>query len=193
MELSMDAPDLVRRCLNGDPQALAEFVDQYSGVVFQAVRATLWAADPSMAQEAEDIAEEILVGLLKDDRRALRAFDPSRDLRGWLYTVARGRCIDEVRRLVRHRRVRPLDDQAAGRVEAAAQASSEPPDPELAARVQAAVEALPDRQRLAVRMFFFDGKKYKEIAAALGISVSEVASYLHRAKERLAQALRGEG
>lgn len=188
--MDTDAADLVRRCLAGDPKALDEFVGRFSDVVFQAVRATLWAADPSLAQEAEDIAEEILVGLLKDDRQALRAFDPARDLRAWLYTFSRGRCIDEVRRLMRRRRVRLLDEEAATRVQAA---SAEPPaDPELAARVQAAVDSLPDRQRLAVRMFFFDGKKYKDIAAALGISVSEVASYLHRAKERLVRALRGE-
>ncbi len=115
------------------------------------------------------------------------AYDPKRDFRAWLYTVARGRCIDEVRRLMRQRRTRPLAEESAAGLEAP---EIDPPDSETVARLQAAIDQLPDRQRLAVRMFFFDGKKYREIADAIGIGVSEVASYLHRAKERLLQALK---
>lgn len=189
MERFMEAGELIRRCLAGDRRAMDSFVGQFAEVIHQAVRATLWAADRTLAQEAEDIAEEVLVGLLKDGCRALRAYDPGRDLRAWVYTVARGRCIDEVRRLMRRRRMRPMGEEVEARLEAPSEATA---DPELAARVQAAIDELPDRQRLAVRMFFFDGRKYKEIAQAVGITVSEVASYIHRAKEKLAQALREE-
>jgi RNA polymerase sigma-70 factor (ECF subfamily) len=186
----MDVHDLVRRCLKGDAAALDGFLAEFSDVIYQAVRATVWSADRSLAQELEDIFEEIVVGLLKDKCRALRAYDFKRDFKAWLYVVARGRCIDEVRRILRLRRTRPIQEEKEAELAAPAPApAADPADPEEAARLRAAIEELPERQRVAVKMFFFDGRKYADIAQALGITVSEVASYLHRAKERLARAL----
>lgn len=58
-----------------------------------------------------------------------------------------------------------------------------------ASRVRAALDVLPERERALVQGFYFDGRRFDEVAAELGISKSW-ASRLHgKALERLKRAL----
>lgn len=57
--------------------------------------------------------------------------------------------------------------------------------------MQAAIAALPARQRMAIVLSRFEGLSYEEIAAALDCSVSSVESLLFRARQGLARALSG--
>ena len=56
---------------------------------------------------------------------------------------------------------------------------------EEAQAVKAAVDALPEQQRLAVILSRFDGLSYDEIAGVMGCSSKAVKSLLHRAREGL--------
>ena len=56
-------------------------------------------------------------------------------------------------------------------------------------RLQAAIDDLPDNFRLVVMMFYFEQLSYKEIAAALDVSIGTVMSRLSRAKGRIRQRL----
>ena len=132
---------------------------------------------------AEEIAQEVMVTLW---RRAAR-FEPDRaGAATWIFTIARNRRIDGLRR--------------AGR---AAAAGSEPMiDPEPAAsaeagmagadrdaRVRAAVAALSEDQRAVVRLAFFSGLSQSEIAARLGLPLGTVKSRLRLAFDRLRREL----
>lgn len=64
------------------------------------------------------------------------------------------------------------------------------PDPELLARIEAAVQALPRQRRevfLAVRV---EGKTYGEIAQATGLSIAEVERHVARAIAHIDRHLR---
>ncbi len=56
-------------------------------------------------------------------------------------------------------------------------------------RLQAAIDDLPDNFRVVVMMYYFEQLSYKEIAAALDISIGTVMSRLSRAKGRIRQRL----
>jgi RNA polymerase sigma-70 factor (ECF subfamily) len=59
-------------------------------------------------------------------------------------------------------------------------------DPE---RLQAAIDDLPDKFRLVVLMFYYEGLSYKEIAEALHVPMGTVMSQLSRAKGHLRRRL----
>ena len=53
------------------------------------------------------------------------------------------------------------------------------------------MHALPDHQRVPLVLFHFEDMTYKEIAAALGISVAKVRTDIHRGREALKRAMTG--
>jgi RNA polymerase sigma-70 factor (ECF subfamily) len=60
---------------------------------------------------------------------------------------------------------------------------------ELRARVQAAIEMLPEREREVLVLKEFEGLRYREIAELLGIPIGTVMSRLYYARRRLAEHL----
>jgi RNA polymerase sigma factor (sigma-70 family) len=165
----------------GDEAALGELYDEFSPLVYGlAVRVTRdWAA-------AEDITQEVFVRVWANPQ----GFDPARGTwRGWLGTMTHRRAVDWVRR------------SAAGRRRAAAAAPPiAAPDPEEAAvadsvakSVQAAVDDLPAAQREAIRLAYFDGQTYRQVAETLGIPEGTAKSRLWLGLRRLAARLQAEG
>jgi RNA polymerase sigma-70 factor (ECF subfamily) len=139
--------------------------------------------------QAEDVVQDAFLALF----RHLRLGRPRDNLRAWLFQVTRNLALKERRRSQRG---------AVALDIAAAQRQSDPaPNPEavLAADqrrrlLMSVVRALPlrDRQCLAMRA---SGLKYREIAAALGVSLGAVAKSLARAGARLvnAEAVKEQG
>jgi RNA polymerase sigma-70 factor (ECF subfamily) len=55
------------------------------------------------------------------------------------------------------------------------------------------IDELPDLYRTVVHLHYWMGGTVEEIAAMLGAPGGTVKSYLHRARRRLAESLRGRG
>ncbi|HEX2718474.1 MAG TPA: sigma-70 family RNA polymerase sigma factor [Gemmatimonadaceae bacterium] len=128
---------------------------------------------------AEEVAQETFV-------RALRQREIVNE-RAWLFTVANNLVRDEARKDSRRRRHLTLL-----REEARAQELAEPEPTSLeraqeAAMARRAVEALTERDRLALLMRE-EGLDYPEIASALGLSVGSIGTTLSRARKRLVEA-----
>ncbi|HXI01885.1 MAG TPA: sigma-70 family RNA polymerase sigma factor, partial [Candidatus Saccharimonadales bacterium] len=60
---------------------------------------------------------------------------------------------------------------------------------EIRVRVREAMEELPDREREMLVLKEFEGLKYREIAALLGVPIGTVMSRLYSARQRLAHLL----
>lgn len=106
--------------------------------------------------EAEDCLQETFMSALRAYRR-LRHGD---NLRAWLYTIARRKATDAIRRTARHP-TRDLDG-----VDPVAQPRPEPPDD----GIWRSVRALPTKQRDAVVHRFVLDLAYAEIGARMGTS-----------------------
>lgn len=134
--------------------------------------------------EAEDVAQEALLRLW---RNAAGLELGAGGLRPWLRRVVSNLCIDRVR-AGRHLVV---VDEVPERVEPAPQLENlEGQD--LTRRVDAALKALPERQRLALTLFHFEGLSQSEVGSTLGISDEAVESLLARARRGLKAALKDE-
>lgn len=134
--------------------------------------------------EAEDVAQEAMVRLW----RMARDWQPGRArVSTWLYRVAMNLAIDRLRRGRRNRPLDAVDEPADGRP-AAVETMIEA---DRARALEAALMALPERQRQAVVLRHLEGRANPEIAAIMEIGVEAVESLIARGKRALSAALDG--
>jgi len=168
----------------GDRPAFSELVRRHQGWVFQL--AYRFSRD---RQDAEELTQEIF---FRAWRRAA-GFRGEAAFATWLYRLAVNVCLNH--RQKAKSRPAPLSlegEPQAGEPDAGALLVAG----EREARLRAALDALPARQRLALALASFEDRSYEEIAAAMGVSVASVESLLFRARRNLAVALgplRGKG
>ena len=170
---------LVARMAGGDATAFGELVARHIGGMLGVARRML--RDDA---EAEDVTQEAMLRLWRlGDGLTLGAGG----VRPWLRRVVSNLCIDRIR---------------AGKSLDVTDEVPEVPTPpsqlhdlehgEMAGRVDAALKALPERQRLALTLFHFEGMSQVEVAATMGISDEAVESLLARARRALKSSLADE-
>ena len=128
-----------------------------------------WVKFKVPGAEADDVLQEIWLA-------AYAAFPQLRDpeaFRPWLLGIARRKCADWYRRQARRREI-PVDSLPE-------RPSQEPED----LPILEALEDLPERDRLMLRLFYQEALPQRQIAARLGIPEGTVKSRLHTARERL--------
>src|SRR5262245_6550517 len=163
------------------------FVREYQDMVF--ATAVRLLANPA---EAEDIAQTVFLRAFK----RFAAIETSATAAGWLKTVTTNLCLNHLARYrARWQFFSELEHPDADeRYEATVPAPMGRDAIEEASRqerLERAVQGLPDHQRVPLVLFHFEDMTYKEIAAALGISVAKVKTDIHRGREALKRALTG--
>ncbi len=170
--------DLVRRAQTGDPAAFQRLAEGQAETLLPC--ALTLCRD---RQWAEDLVQETLV----EAWRSLGRFDGRCRFSTWLYGILRHRFLKGIRRRG-SAALAPLDATSAELlVQLEPTPSSAAERAEDAFRVQRAVAALPDEQRVVVELRFFAGARLDEIAAAVGCPLGTVKSRLHHGLEKLRQ------
>lgn len=170
---------LVAAAAAGDASAFRTLVDRHLSGVLAVARRML--RDDA---EAEDVAQETMLRLWRS-AEGLDVGAPG--LRPWLRRVVSNLCVDRMRSGKRLVVVEELPDRAES---ATQQADMEAQD--TSRRVDAALKALPDRQRTALTLFHYEGLSQIEIGQIMGISDEAVESLLARARRSLKAALRDD-
>jgi RNA polymerase sigma-70 factor (ECF subfamily) len=133
---------------------------------------------------AEELAQEIFVKCF----RGAAGYRPGARFATWLFRIARNHCLNEVRRAEYRTRSQPLDP-AAEPPSAGATPEAHLRGKDLERMIDAALQALPEKQRSALILCRFHQMSYDEIAATMQTSVSSVKSLLNRARQKLVAAL----
>jgi RNA polymerase sigma-70 factor (ECF subfamily) len=161
---------LVRRAQEGDREAFGRLYQLHHAAVFRMVRFALGSG----GADAEDAAAETFA-------RAWKALPRYRDTGvpfvSWLYGIARHVVADEFRRGTRTEPRDELPD--AGREELH--------DDRL--DLAAAIERLPEEQRLVIEMKYFAGLTNPEVAALMGTTTGAVNARQWRALKALHEAM----
>jgi RNA polymerase sigma factor (sigma-70 family) len=166
---------LVARVRVGEDAAFEAIYDRYAGGVLA------FCVHMLRSREA---AEDALQLTFVSAYRALRAADSSMSLRPWLYTIARNRCLSELR--ARRDGVdvdgvtveRPCFDGVADQVQRREELSEMLED----------MQRLPSDQRAALVLFELGDHSHKEIAAVLGVRREKVKALIFQAREALVRS-----
>ncbi len=170
---------LMARIREGDERAFATLVSIHFKVVFALSRRML--GDDG---EAEDTAQEVF---LKVWRRAEAWQAEKARFTTWLHRVTANACIDRLRK-----RVPTPVDTIPDRADPDAGPEHGIACNQVAARVEAAIAQLPERQRLALVVTYYQGLSNREAATVMEISVDALESLLARARRGLKQQLKHE-
>lgn len=176
------APDpdqaLVERVQRGDQAAFTLLVERYQLPLYQFTFRLL--NDAALAQDATQ--EAFARGWLKS---ASFRFRGQARFSTWLFQLARNAAID----LLRKRRERPMEAVSTEPASAIPDAAEMLSRREQAARIAAAVAALPEAQRVAITLSEYHGLPTREIARVLRCSTRAAESHLYRARQSLRIAL----
>ena len=129
-------------------------------------------------------AEDVTALAFERAFRKSKSFDARRGSeRAWLFGIARNAALDELRK-------RKRTAQLAIDVEDVTPAPEEEMDRKLRrAAVRSALAELPARERELIALKFHAGLDNAELAAVLGVSVSNAGTRLHRALTKLREIL----
>ena len=169
--------ELVRAAQGGDEAAFEELASRFRHGVFA------WClTQTGDAEVAEDLTQETLLRAHRElaTLREPEAFWP------WLRQIALN-----CQRMAQRRRWPENQGLLLDRSEPGdAEAFREVARRQAARELRAALAELPEKNRLAVVMFYVRGDSYREIAEFLDIPESTVAGRLWRAREQLRRSLR---
>ena len=185
---------LMRRFQDGDESAFEVLVHKYQGLVLSLVRRYLGSRSPGV----EDVAQQVFVRVF----RSKMAYQPKAKVKTWLYSITVNACLNEIRRLgaEKNKRVNSFTavfGDATGEESGPSLPDGASPRPsqdmeitDTQAQVRAAVDALPEQQRLALVLTRFHGCSYEDVAETMETTIPAVKSLLTRARENLRKQLR---
>ena len=144
-------------------------------------------------QLSEDLTQDVFMKVYKSARR----YRPRSQFQTWLYTIAKNTCLNELRR--NRRQMASIDEPVTAdeRVikreipDSRADPAGKFLQKEKKALIQAAINDLPENQRIAVLLRRYEGFSYAEIAATLNATEKAVKSLLSRARVNLNNKLSG--
>jgi len=188
-----DAQDkaLMGRIAAGDEVALRDLIEKHQGAVYGTIAKML--GDPA---EAQDLAQQVFVRVY----RAAGSYRATAQFKTWIFTIVRNLVFNEHRRRSRATLVSlsPTENEQG---HFGSTSDSDLPDlanktpgenvlqRELMRKVDEAILALPEQQRLAVVLRRYDEFSYEQIAEILKTSVPATKSLLFRARETLRVSL----
>jgi RNA polymerase sigma-70 factor (ECF subfamily) len=179
--------ELIVRAQKGDGKAFRKLVERHQRRAYAIALGLV--RDPN---DAHEIVQEAFLRVF----RGLQAFQGSSSFFTWLYRIVTNLAIDLIRKPGR-KDAELVDGQSIddspdlpliSRIDGA--------DPinvmrrrEIAARIRAALDALPEIHRGVILMREVEGMSYEEMAQAMGVSKGTIMSRLFHARQKLQRAL----
>lgn len=180
---------LIARAREGDERAFSALLGKYERAVFSICLRMVRNRDL-----AADLSQESFIKVFS----MLERYNPAYAFSSWLFKITSNLCIDHLRR----RRVQTfaMDDPIDGeKGEIQRQYESSDPNPhellvqnEKMARLNEAIDRLPDHYRIMLILRHQENLSYEEIATTLEIPLGTVKARIHRAREMLKTGLKGK-
>ena len=171
---------LVAALILGEAEAADVFVRRWSPMIHAIVTQDFRLSDA----DAGDVFQAVFERLWEDDYRRLRLWNGRGSLGGYLRTLVRNLLIDRLR--VQHDCPEPAPEPPGEHEDAAGGLLRD----EQAECIREAVGQLGERDQRLIRLRHWREASYRDIAAAEGMSLTNVGVALLRAERRLAAWIR---
>lgn len=171
--------DYMERIKSSDRDAFSQVVNLYMTDIHHFAYGILRDSG-----RAEDIVQETYLRLWsKADQ-----WNPSGRVKSWLLRIAHNLCMDEIRG---QKGEIPVDTSALVIPDPYPDQASDHADRQVSWIVKEALFSLPERQRTALMLVYYEGYSNIESADIMGISVDAIESLLARGRQKLKDALSG--
>jgi RNA polymerase sigma factor (sigma-70 family) len=171
---------LMARVAARDAAALRLLADRHAALPWRIAYRML--ADRA---EAEDVAQEALLRLWQAGEKWLPG---GPGVAAWLHRVATNLCLDRLRR-----RRFASDEEVPERADESPLADAEIEGDEVRAVVVGCIQALPDRQRAAIVLTYYEESANQSAAATLAMQIKAFESLLFRARAALRGCIESKG
>jgi RNA polymerase sigma-70 factor (ECF subfamily) len=180
--------EIMLRVAKGDDAAFNYLVDKFRRPIISFMYRTT-----HNQATAEELAQEVFLRVY----RSRESYEASAKFSTWLYRIATNLAVNNARDTKHERAENQVsldepDEESGSTMDVADTRISVEQQllrNERLAAIRKVVEALPERQRMAVLMHKYQNMDYKEIAGVLKLSESATKSLLFRAYESLRESL----
>jgi RNA polymerase sigma-70 factor (ECF subfamily) len=173
----------------GDLERFADLIDRYQRPLFRAALERL-----GERTWAEDVVQETFMAVFA----GRRSYDPSFSFRTWLWTILINLCKRHWKRRARRPAPQPWGERASDPAAATDEPQSQTTGltcllhTERVEQLHALLASLPEEQADAVRLRFFGGLTFNDIAAALDCSLNTAKSRVRYGLEKMGRTLRSQ-
>lgn len=177
----MEESDFLQKLKTGDRTAFNELLILYGNRVTN----TCYRFFPDK-EDAEDISQEVFIEVYK----SIRSFRGDAKLSTWIYRIAVTKCLDEIKKRKRLKRLTSLGkimrfDEVANLIKGGTMPDKYILEKERMKEVMQAMNTLPDNQRVAFTLSKIDGYTNKEIAEIMNNTIAAVESLVSHAKKKI--------
>jgi len=173
--------ELISKIKEGDMDAFSELVKRYEHFVM-----SIAYSYRNSSEDMKDIYQEVFMRVHK----AIKKFNQESEFSTWLYRISVNVC-NSFYRISKKRKMESLNDYSHD-VDGVAMIAHEPIDhkndvhekyirDELIVKVKNMMEALPERQRMAITLKYLEGLKIREIAKIMRCGEGTIKRYIFNA------------
>lgn len=177
----MTDEELLQKICQGDSRAFESLFKKYKAIVFGLSRRILGAH-----MLAEENSQEVWMKVIS----AAASFQNQGSVKSWILQIAKNNALNIIRKRgweeeLPLEKEEVLEDQSLAYSEILAGV-------ERSENLKAAIDSLPDRQRVAIVLWMQEDLSYADIAIQLDMNVNAVKVLIFRAKENLKRSLGGK-
>lgn len=168
---------LCQRIARGERHLFGEIIDRYSGLVAGSI-----AGQGVSPSDVEDLAQLTFINVFK----GIHGFRGDAKLSSWIYRIA----VNIARQHLKKQSSRPATDSMEQQLEIGRQPADgreAGEDSMLRQRaLDSAMAQLPENQRTALSLYYFEELSYEEISEAMQQNINTVRTHIRRGKQKLA-------
>jgi RNA polymerase sigma-70 factor (ECF subfamily) len=184
----MDEEQLIQTIQTGDERAFKQLVEKYQLLVVNTCKSFV-----HNMHDAEDISQDVFIEVFNSAHK----FRGESKLSTWIYRITVNKSLNFIRDHKKQSLFQSIGNTLFGTsrsLDLRSNSYADRPDlqaenNERKANLYQAIDALPERQRIAFNLNKFEDLSYREIAEVMQLSVSSVESLMHRAKLNLQKSL----
>jgi len=170
------AKELIKKALQGDPDALEGLISQYQGWVYNIARKIV-----KTSEDAHDVTQEVCLKLFT----SLSELKDVSKFSSWLYRITYHTSLNWRRLIKKTPALENPDSIAAPDTDDHSLAEIKVEKEEDIQCLTEAIKELPYHYQVIIKLFYFEERSYEEITELLGMPMGTVKTQLFRGKKML--------